>query len=232
MLFLRLIICRIFFGSAFQILGMGGNISDWYRDEEILMLVQKSFICNDGPWLVFAIVALFAFIDICRLFWNYISYYLLERRHRLSACRCYKITWSIIMCGCLVVMITAYHTLRPYSDAVITIAQTKSLDEVDQALNEEEALIIYITRRGCNWCADTTQQLLNILPETEYVNLIHYDTAKDRVSQADRMYDMLDRLSVDSVPAIVLFKEGKVENLLDGKMDDEKLKEMLIDFTE
>lgn len=230
-LIIRILFCFTMLWNIITLLGMGGNISDWYSDEKVLSLVQDTFLCNDGVWIAAGLLLLFVLIDICQVCKYLISKYLLEKSSMLTCFRLYKAIWITIMCIVSLVMVLAYKTMQPYYQAVSSIAPAKSQEEIEEIIVKEKCVLIYVMERNCKVCSDVTQQLLKLLPETGNIIILRYELSEMGGNiQSDKATKFLKNLSVESVPSLVFLKDGIVVKLIEGMVDDNTMKNHLMNF--
>lgn len=227
----RILISGLLVWKIIEIWSMGGNITDWYMNEAVLRMVRESFLCNDGLLISMAVISIFGLIDIVHICNYCIRYFLLEKQYQFKTERIYKLIWSIVVCASLFMPFQAYRMMKPYHDAVSGIACEAELAELEKILTEGRTAMIYVTRRGCRQCSQSTQQLLNILPKANG-SVVHYDTAKDREEHAEELHQMLERLSVETVPTIIFVKGGNICDALEGDFGEETLESFIKKYME
>lgn len=79
--------------------------------------------------------------------------------------------------------------------------QAQSIEEVRQFIQENELAFVYISREDCSVCHAVRPQVQSILENYPRIQSIQAD--------ADRIPEVAGDFTVFSVPALLLFGEGK-----------------------
>lgn len=224
--FCRQLICFAALSIIFNILGMAGSIIDVYADADVLSLVRESFWCSDGIQIAACLIFVLLLWDIVKVCQYFIKTYLLERPYLLGISRINIAAWMIIIPFVIIVSFQGWNIMHTYDRAVRCVEYYITLEDVNQMIEEKQTEILFVTRRGCPYCGDMKQSLLNILPKVD-VTIVHYDTILDREKRAEEMYSTLNTLSVKSVPILLFIENGEVKNRLDATASDEALKDFL-----
>lgn len=227
--FARILIGAFVIWEIVKIGAMAGNITDWYANDEVLSLVRNSFFCQEGIFLSLTVVALLVAVDTFRLFSFYIKYAFFEYSRKFGVKRIYRIIWLVCICASLLFPFKAYRIMEPYTAAIGQLAHEADINEVFQTLENGKTAVVYITRSGCPQCAEATQELLNILPQTN-CSVIHYDTAQDREVNAEKMHELLEMLQVTAVPAVSFWENQMVTTVLEGDFEEVALSEAFEEF--
>lgn len=222
----RQLICFAALSTIFNIWGMAGSIIDVYADVDTLSLVRESFWCSDGIQIAACLVFILLLWDIIKVARYFVTTYLLEKPCSLGVSRINIAAWLVIIPFVIIVSFQGWNIMHTYDRAVRCIEYCITLEDVNQIIEEKETEILFVTRRGCPYCGDMKQRLLNILPEVD-VTMVHYDTILDREERAEEMYSSLNTLSVESVPTLLFIENGEVKNRLDATASDEAIKAFL-----
>lgn len=132
---------------------------------------------------------------------------------RKWAKRIYLMLSVVGILACLCFCYAEYDLQKNWPQAEETAYFTSiDLNEVETVC-AGKAEILYIGRDGCPKCE-------KVLPELEaYANehqlsISYYNTIKDRENNAEQMNKVLDGIGVQSVPALLVVKDGKIERSL------------------
>ena len=92
--------------------------------------------------------------------------------------------------------------------------QAQSIDEVRQFIQKNELAFVYISREDCSVCHAVRPQVQSMLEDYPRIQSIQAD--------ADRIPEVAGDFTVFSVPALLLFVEGKevIREARFVKMDD------------
>lgn len=92
-----------------------------------------------------------------------------------------------------------------------------SLEQLETFINgnTSKEQYLYIGRDDCPDCQKIFPTLIE-LNHTYHLGMRSYSTSQDRESRPDEMYEILDYLQVDSVPMILILKNGKVSERYSG----------------
>ena len=92
--------------------------------------------------------------------------------------------------------------------------QARSIEEVRQFIQENELAFVYISREDCSVCHAVRPQVQSMLKNYPRIRSIQAD--------ADRIPEVAGDFTVFSVPALLLFAEGKelIREARFVKMDD------------
>lgn len=99
-------------------------------------------------------------------------------------------------------------------------------DELFTLLNENTtSKIVYVGRDTCPVCATFAPLLTESIQETGSL-VYYYDTAAARADDADKLSELMNKLSVSSVPALLKIENGEVIE----RLGDYKSKEAILNF--
>ncbi|UOR13465.1 thioredoxin family protein [Halobacillus amylolyticus] len=79
--------------------------------------------------------------------------------------------------------------------------QIQTIDEVQNVINEELLSLVYISSRGCSVCHSLLPQIEKLLEEYPRFTSIHVDVNEVKM--------IAGRYTVFTVPAVIVFSEGK-----------------------
>lgn len=92
-----------------------------------------------------------------------------------------------------------------------------SLEQLETFIsgNSSKEQYLYIGRDDCPDCQKVLPTLTEI-NHTYRLDMRSYSTSQDRESRPEEMYEILDCLQVDSVPTILILKNGEVTKRYSG----------------
>lgn len=116
------------------------------------------------------------------------------------------------------------------SDTSSSIAQydeykTVGSDDVFGLLSDIDGSIIYVGRDTCPHCAEFAPKLIEAI-QKEDVLVYYYNTAEARTENADKLNELMDKLDIKSVPALIKIEHGEVV----ARLDDYDSEEMIVEF--
>ncbi|WP_239254519.1 thioredoxin family protein [Listeria ilorinensis] len=127
---------------------------------------------------------------------------------------------GMILCVCLGVLLTACsgQTSKQSDDAASETSQaakaflnTIGTADFKQKMADKETGFVYVGRPSCEDCQAFQPILQKELTEQGYSGkLAYYNTDKASEKNRDEMVDLLEGMSIDSVPTMVYLKDGKV----------------------
>lgn len=104
--------------------------------------------------------------------------------------------------------------------------QTVSSDELFALLDETDSShIVYIGRATCPHCSIFAPKLIEVISEQD-ASVYYYDTATARADDAEKLNELMDKLEISSVPALIEIKDG----LVNSRLDDYESKESITHF--
>lgn len=89
------------------------------------------------------------------------------------------------------------------------------LEDVEKISRANGNYILYIGRPSCLNC-DFAYDKIYKSTEREALMVYYYDTSKDREDNNREMTAVLDKYSINSVPAVIFFVDGKVDKCITG----------------
>lgn len=131
-----------------------------------------------------------------------------------------KISKNHILTLCLVLILSvpapaACAFLQRNADAKMTELTLEQL-EARIELKTAKPLYLYIGRDDCPDCQKVHPRLTEINRDN-HLGILSYSTSRDRESRPEKMYEILDRLQVDSVPMILILENGEVTERYSGE---------------
>lgn len=93
-------------------------------------------------------------------------------------------------------------------------AEEIDLSALEQIAHEsKKATLVYIGRADCYECSKFEKMLDSYLKK-EKINCKVYYTDRDRnIDREEEMYELLGEMQIDSVPAVVIFKDNSIKKL-------------------
>lgn len=83
-------------------------------------------------------------------------------------------------------------------------------------MNAARPQYLYIGRDDCPDCQEVLPKLTELNREN-HLRILSYSTSQDRDSRPEQMYEVLDRLQVDSVPTVLVLEAGEVTERYSGE---------------
>ena len=91
-----------------------------------------------------------------------------------------------------------------------------SLDEFRDSIETNDFQIAYIGRNSCPLCEYILPELIDYL-ENKNLDILYYNTEKDRENNKDELRTFLQSISVAGVPSIVIISNQTVEETFTGE---------------
>ena len=105
----------------------------------------------------------------------------------------------------------------PYvQHVVIPQMQATSLEDLNLSIDEKRNEIIYFTRENCPSCSICSSKLKEFTEDKD-IRISVYDSAVDRETREDLMSETLSRFGIETVPAILVLKNGQISERFDGE---------------
>lgn len=120
-----------------------------------------------------------------------------------------------------------YNTIKPYKLSATENQDYMSseyfrgisLDELQQDLQADTPILIYIGREDCDICNDFEEKLERILKDYS-TEMPTYYTSEDREGERrEEMYQVLDTYNVESVPTVIWVQDSKVLKIWNNPID-------------
>ncbi len=100
-----------------------------------------------------------------------------------------------------------------------------SLSTLQEIIESEEDAIIYVGRESCPSCQEFYPQLEELVCSVNKV-ICYYNTEQDRIERKNKMLEMLEQISVFTVPSLVV-KKDNVYHVFDEGISDRDIIKVL-----
>lgn len=110
-----------------------------------------------------------------------------------------------------------YRLFNQYKTAIVDLSHTSniqniSLEQLETSTQDMENAVIYINRRGCDYCGEITSKIDNTA-YANHITIYSYDTVYDRTHRKQTVDTVLNNLDVQAVPCVIIIKDNNVEKL-------------------
>lgn len=103
-----------------------------------------------------------------------------------------------------------------------------TLEELNKIDDTDNTTIIYIGRDDCPICEEVYPQLVDITKQIP-VKVNYYNTGNDRYDNTDNMMIGLNKYYVSSVPTVLAFIDGQIDEMFEGDEIKNRLNDYLLE---